>query len=144
MATRTTSSLGVRGLVLSLLTICLAACASSAQPQVTVSPADHLVDGQSVTIRLSGFGIDTKVWVSECSGATSVQSQGCGAKLAAQTLVVTGMDGTGIGTFTLAGQAQAGPFNSARVEGCSDQCVVVATLGQGRPFASQPITFESP
>ena len=144
MATRTTGKIAARGRGLLLLVLFLSACASSAQPQVSVSPADHLVDGQSVTIRLSGFGFDTKVWVSECAGAAAVQSQGCGAELVAQTPVVIGMDGAGIGTFRVTGQAQAGPFNSAPIEVCTDGCVVVATLGQDQAYASQPIVFESP
>jgi hypothetical protein len=139
----TTNNLG-RGVVPFLILISLAGCAGPAQPEVTVSPADHLVDGQSVTIRLSGFGFDTKVWISECAAATSVQSQGCGAELTAQTPVVIGMDGAGVGTFTVSGHAQAGPFDSAPIEACADRCVVVATLGQDQPFASQPIAFEAP
>jgi hypothetical protein len=145
MATGTTGNIGARGLLLLLLAVSLSGCAATQpHPQVTVSPADHLVDGQSVTIRLSGFGIDTKVWVSECAAAATVQSQGCGAELAAQTSVVTGMDGTGIGTFTVTGKAQAGPINSAPIEVCADRCVVVATLGQGQAYASRSIVFESP
>lgn len=143
MATRTTNNL-VRALVIFLLAVSLVGCAGPAHPLVTVSPADHLVDGQSVTIRLSGFGFDTKVWVSECAGAGAAQSRGCGAELLAQTPVVIGMDGAGIGTFEVTGQAQAGPFNSAPIEVCTDRCVVVATLGQDQAYASQPILFESP
>jgi hypothetical protein len=139
----TTNNL-VRGLAIFLLAVSLPGCAGPAQPKVTVSPADHLVDGQSVTIRLSGFGFDTKVWVSECAGAGAAQSRGCGAELPAQTPVVIGMDGAGVGTFTVTGKAQAGPFNSAQIEACTDLCVVVATLGQDQAYASQPILFDTP
>ena len=38
-------------------------------PTLTVSPASHLTDGQTVEVRVTGFGVGGKVWISECASA---------------------------------------------------------------------------
>src|SRR4051812_46888623 len=57
-------------------------------PAVTATPDSGLVDGQRITVRVTGFGIGGKVWLSECAAAQDI-SNGCGQQLPQQTLVVT-------------------------------------------------------
>ncbi len=116
----------------------------STRPQVSVSPTANLADGQSVSVRLSGFGPGNTVRLSECATDASANDLGCGTELAAQTATVTGSDGSGSVTFTVRPQAAAGPLHTGAIEACSDQCVIVATLGPGTTFATAPITFEAP
>ena len=113
-------------------------------PEVAVTPSDNLNDGQSVVVSVSGFGIGSKVWISECATAASANDLGCGAELAAQTFTATNERRTGSSPFIVHWQAAAGPLNTGAIEACSDQCVIVATLGAGYAFAVAKITFEAP
>jgi hypothetical protein len=113
-------------------------------PQVSVTPSGQLDDGQSVVVRVTGFGVGGKVWVSECATASSANDLGCGAQLAAQTLIATNGNRAGYAAFTIHAQAQAGPFNTGPIEVCSDMCVIVATLGGGFAFAYAGISFQGP
>jgi len=124
----------------------LAACgvAPGSGPQVAVTPASQLTDGQSVVVRVTGFGAGRILYVSECATAASANGQGCGSELARQMGLVTADDQAGEATFIVQGQAQAGPFNTGAIEACSDQCVIVATLGDGDSFAYARIGFEAP
>ena len=113
-------------------------------PQVSVTPSGQLVEGRLVVVRVTGFGVGGKVWVSECATASSANDLGCGAQLAAQTLIATNGNRAGYAAFTIHAQAQAGPFNTGPIEACSDQCVIVATLGGGFAFAYAGISFQGP
>jgi hypothetical protein len=113
-------------------------------PQVSVTPSGDLTDGQSVIVRVSGFGIGSKVWISECATSASANDLGCGAELAAQTFTATNNLRSGFTPFVVHWQAAAGPLNTGAIEACSDQCVIVATLGGGYAFAIAKITFEGP
>ena len=62
-------------------------------PTVHVSPSTGLHDGQTVTVAVTGFGVGAKVWLSECASASDVSGEGCGAQLAAQTLLAPGTTG---------------------------------------------------
>ena len=116
----------------------------SGQPKVSVSPAGDLIDGQSVSVEMSGFTAGTSVFVSECATAATANAVGCGSELGAQATAVTGTDGSASLTFAVRAQAAAGPHETGAIEGCANQCVIVATLGSGSAFASAPIAFEAP
>ena len=111
-------------------------------PTVTVVPATNLRDGQTVEVRITGFGVGGKVYLSECSSAEVATDLGCGAELAAQTLFVTDDSRAAIGSFTVTATAEQGPF--APSQACADQCVIVATIGGGYAFVTAPISFLAP
>ncbi len=111
-------------------------------PTVTVVPATNLRDGQTVEVRITGFGVGGKVYLSECSSAEVATDLGCGAELAAQTLFVTDDSRAAIGSFTVTATAEQGPF--APSQACADQCVIVATIGGGYAFVTAPISFPAP
>lgn len=113
-------------------------------PQVSVDPSDSLTDGRSVIVRVTGFGVGSQVYLSECATASFANDLGCGAELAAQTLLVTRESRAGSAAFMVHAQAPAGPLNSGAIEACSDQCVIVATLGSGYAFAYAGISFQAP
>jgi len=75
-------------------------------PTVTVSPSTNLTNGEQVSVRVTGFGIGGKVWLSECATA-DVNDLGCGNQLPAQTLLVT--DNTGSGSMAFAVRSSAAP-----------------------------------
>jgi hypothetical protein len=113
-------------------------------PHVSVSPAANLIEGQSVSVTVSGFPASSTVRISECATAASANDLGCGADLTVQTAAVTGADGSGSITFAVRAQAAAGPLQTGPIEACSAPCVIVATTGAGSAFASTPIAFEAP
>jgi hypothetical protein len=113
-------------------------------PQVSVEPSDSLTDGQSVIVRVTGFGIGSEVRVSECASASAANDRGCGAELAAQTLLFTRESRAGSAAFTVRSEAPAGPLTTGAIEACPNQCVIVATLGSGFAFAYTGIAFQGP
>jgi hypothetical protein len=100
-------------------------------PSVTVTPSDELRNGQRVTVRVTGFAVGGKVFLSECATSAAANALGCGSQLAAQWFLVTGNNRAGSGTFTVSGRASAGPGSSAGTRRCAYRCVIVATLGGG-------------
>lgn len=80
-------------------------------PQMSVRPSDSLHDGQSVVVRVSSFGIGSKIWISECATSASANDLGCEAELAAQTFTATNERRTGSAPFIVHWQAAAGPLN---------------------------------
>lgn len=113
-------------------------------PAVAVNPATNLVDGQSVTITLTGFGVGGKVFLSECTSVAVATSLGCGTELARQPFLVTDDSRAGTGTFTVRSTAAAGPQGLAPIQVCTESCVIVATLGNGYAFVTAPISFAAP
>jgi photosystem II stability/assembly factor-like uncharacterized protein len=109
-------------------------------PTLTVSPASHLTDGQAVEVRVTGFGLGGKVWLSECASAADATSLGCGRELAGQPFLVTDDSRAGSSTFTVSAKAPI-KYPSATVETCANRCVIVATLGDGYPYVVAPISF---
>jgi hypothetical protein len=97
------------------------------------------VDGQRITVRVTGFGVGGKVWLSECA-ATEDISNGCGPQLPQQTVLVTDNHRAGTAVFVVHDRA-AGRANSTDLEPCDSECVVVATLGGALGHAAAPITF---
>lgn len=114
---------------------------TAVDPVVTVAPSTGLRAGQTVEVRVTGFGVGGKVFLSECATAASASDLGCGAQLAAQPFLVTDDGRSGSGTFTVAARATTGPGYGDALVPCADRCVLVATLGVGFPFAVAPIAF---
>jgi prolyl-tRNA editing enzyme YbaK/EbsC (Cys-tRNA(Pro) deacylase) len=112
-------------------------------PTVTVTPATGLVDGQLVRISVVGFGVGGTVRLSECASAAAATDLGCGAQLAAQTLLATDDARAGSALFIVHAAASGRPLAEAPASPCGPSCVVVATLGDGYPFALAPMAFAS-
>ena len=109
-------------------------------PKVTVAPSRNLKNGENVTVSVTGFGSGGKFFISECASASDANSAGCGRQLAAQIFGVTNSDGSGSFPFTVNTEAGLKPYNNARAQ-CTDQCMIVATVGIGFGFAYAPIEF---
>jgi len=112
-------------------------------PMVTVSPSTNLINGERVEVRVTGFGIGGKVWLSECADAADVNDLGCGHQLPQQTLLVTDDTGSGSATFQVMSSAASKPYDDAEKDlaPCVDKCVLVATLGGGYGFAHALVHF---
>jgi hypothetical protein len=104
---------------------------SCTHPNVTVTPSDGLRDGQRVLVRVTGFAVGGKVFLSECATRAAANPAGCGSQLAAQPFLVTGNNRAGSGTFTVSDRASARPYSFADARRCADRCVIVVTLGLG-------------
>jgi hypothetical protein len=113
-------------------------------PMVTISPSTHLKDGQTVEVRVTGFAVGGKVWLSECASAAAATDLGCGEQLAAQPFLVTDDNRSGRATLVVRSSASAKALLAGPATTCVDQCVVVATLGIGYPYVIAPIAFERP
>ena len=123
---------------------CVESATSSAAGQhlsVTVVPSQHLRNRQIVTAYVSGFGDGEKVWLSECASVTVASDEGCGPQLPQQTLLVTDTHGAGSARFTLHSRAAWKPYSANATRGCVRSCVVVATEGSLRVWATAPIRF---
>ena len=108
-------------------------------PRVVVTPATGLHDGQTVLVRITGFSVGGKQWVSECSSSAVATDLGCGSELAAQTELVTDNSRTGSASFIVRSHASNGPNGS--LHSCGTHCVIVVTVGGGYAFALAPISF---
>lgn len=112
-------------------------------PTVAVTPAGDLEDYEMVDVDVTGFSVGGKQYVSECASVAVATSLGCGAELAAQTPLVTGDDRAGSAGFQVSTKASDGPGRPAD-RPCTDQCVIVVSLGAGFPFITSPIYFGGP
>jgi hypothetical protein len=112
---------------------------TTVHPAVTATPSRGLVDGQRITVRVTGFGVGGKVWLSECGAAEDI-SNGCGPQLPQQTLLVTDNHRAGTAVFVVHDRA-ATKANSTDLQPCDSECGVVATLGGDLGHAFTPITF---
>lgn len=118
-------------------------------PLVSVTPAQGLTDSETVEVRVTGFGVGGKVFLSECASAAAVNPIGCGAQLAAQTFLVTDDSRAGSGSFVIHVRAATKGLDGSSLVTCTSQCVIVATIGaiaedNGQTyygFASAPISF---
>jgi hypothetical protein len=110
-------------------------------PAVVVVPSEGLRGGQVVQVRVTGFGIGGKVFLSECASASAANSAGCGDQLALQGLLVTDDRGNGQSTFALKPAASTKPYDPTALVTCRDNCVLVATVGIGFGFAAAPLSF---
>jgi hypothetical protein len=105
-----------------------------------VTPSTALRDGQTVVVSVTGFGVGGKVWLSECSSAAAATDLGCEDGLPLQPFLVTGDDRSGSTSFTVKATASDKPL-SGTAHTCTDQCVIVATVGVGFPFVLAPLHF---
>ena len=110
-------------------------------PMVTVTPATNLVDGEQITVRVSGFDLGGKFFVSECADTSDVSSEGCGPQLAAQPFGVTDDFGSGSMIFVVSSRASSSSVAPKTAAPCTAHCVIVATVGGGYGYASAPISF---
>jgi len=108
-------------------------------PTVIVTPNAGLVEGQRVTIRVTGFGIGGKVWLSECASISRLSDVGCGPRLAAQPVLMTDKHRVGSATFVVHDRAPIMANNTTNLRACVSACLVFATGGSG--FAYTPISF---
>ena len=112
-------------------------------PMVIVSPSTNLANGEKVEVRVTGFGVGGKVWLSECADATEANDLGCGPGLPAQTLLVT--DNTGSGSMAFQVQSSAAPkandYGMTDLQPCANKCVLVVSLGGGYDFAYASLQF---
>ena len=113
-------------------------------PTVTISPSTHLKDGQTVEVRVTGFGVGGKVWLSECSSAAAATDLGCGVDLAAQPFLVTDDFRAGSASLVVRASAPGRAPSVGPASPCDDRCVVVATIGGGSPYVVAAISFTGP
>lgn len=111
-------------------------------PKLTIVPSTNLVNGQSVEVTVSGFGVGGKFYLSECASAKAANSAGCGLQLAAQPMGVTNSSGQGNMTFTVSTVASAHPYSQSQLSVCTTKCVLVATLGINFGYAYTPLSFK--
>ena len=91
---------------------------------------------------VSGFGQGGKFFLSECAAAANVSSLGCGGQLAAQPFGVADDSGSGSVHFTIRARARDGPSFNSTLASCRDDCVLVATVGDGYGYAYAPLAFK--
>ncbi len=113
-------------------------------PSVVVTPSQGLTDGQTVSVRVTGFGVGGKVWLSECASVADASDLGCGAQLATQTLLATDDARAGQATFTVQVHAPSRPVVATPAVPCSGQCVIMATVGSDYAYRVAPISFAAP
>lgn len=110
-------------------------------PTVAVTPAAGLFDDQQVLVTVTGFGIGGKVSLSECATASDANSLGCGHGLPVQTSLSTDNNGGGSAAFQLQSSASAQPSNLNDIQPCTNNCVLVATVGGNYGFAYTALHF---
>ena len=112
-------------------------------PKVAVTPSTNLTNGEMVEVEVTGFGVGGKFFLSECASAADANDEGCGPQLAAQPFGVTNNSGAGSYGFTVTSMAPTSPYNTSSTLPCTDQCVIVATVGIDYGYAYAPVTFAS-
>jgi hypothetical protein len=112
-------------------------------PRITVTPDTGLHDGQGVTVSVSGFGKDQKVFLSECDHAEDATVLGCAPQLAVEPFLLTGARRSGSAMFVVH-QTAAGSTSSAPPrQTCRQLCVIVATQGAYGAWIVARIAFGS-
>ncbi len=105
------------------------------EPKVIVAPDTGLMDGQVVTVTVTGFGVGGEVRLSECASAVYANRLGCGPQSAQQTLLVTNNSRAGVGYFVVHTRASTAADDLTHLRSCASACVLVATAGA---FAGYP------
>ena len=113
-------------------------------PIVRVLPSRYLHNGEKVLVRISGFGIGSKFWLSECATASDVNASGCGSQLAAQPFGLTDLSGAGSFSFVVRTSAATTPYSTKLRRTCADQCVLMVTDGSDAAMARAQLTFAAP
>ncbi|MGO9874321.1 MAG: neocarzinostatin apoprotein domain-containing protein [Acidimicrobiia bacterium] len=114
---------------------------TTVDPTVTATPKTELANGQRITVRVTGFGVDSKVWLSECASVSDLSDVGCGPRLAAQPFLMTDKHRAGSAMFVVHDRAPVMENNSTDVRPCVSACLVFAAGGGG--FAYTPISFKA-
>lgn len=117
---------------------------SGRTPVLQVTPATNLHNGQTVTVRVRGFDIGAKFFLSECARSADANQGGCGEQLAAQPFGITDVTGAGRITFVLSSRAGTKAYDVTDFLPCHRGCVLVATGGLGSVFATAPLSFAVP
>jgi len=103
------------------------------------------MEGQVVTVKVTGFGVGGKVRLSECASAAYANTLGCGPEPAQQTFLVTSNTRAGSGSFTVHIRAATKTNDPTHLRPCTSACVLVATAFAGYPnsknYAYTPIAF---
>lgn len=110
-------------------------------PKVLVTPSANLTQGQQIRVSVTGFGVGGKFFLSECATSSDANSSGCGRQLAAQPFGVTNSSGAGTVVFMVTNSASTMPYKNTSVQTCTNQCVLVATVGSGGGFAYTSLHF---
>jgi hypothetical protein len=110
-------------------------------PTVTVTPSSNLVDGQQVHVTVTGFGQGGKFYLSECASPADANDAGCGNGLPVQPFGSTDNSGDGSMTFQVRVSAAVLHDDLTDIQPCTDQCVLVATVGIGYGYAYTPLSF---
>ncbi len=113
-------------------------------PLVYVAPATNLHNGETVTVRVRGFDIGAKFFLSECATAADANEGGCGEQLAAQTFGLTDVTGSGRYTFVVSDRAATKANDVTDIVACRNGCVLVATGGLNSSFATASLKFVVP
>jgi hypothetical protein len=103
-------------------------------PKIIVTPATGLVDGQQVTVTVTGFGIGGKVWLAECASPNdaSVDGPGCAPPpLPSQPFLVTDDKRASAGAFIVQKRTGVTSEYANNLRPCAPTCVVVAVQGVG-------------
>ncbi len=111
-------------------------------PVVRVLPSRDLHNGEKVLVRVSGFAIGMKFWMSECATGSDVHKDGCGSQLAAQPFGLTDLSGAGSYSFIVRTSAATSPYNAKLRRSCTAQCVLMVT--DAANLAYIPLTFATP
>jgi hypothetical protein len=114
---------------------------TTVDPSVAVTPNNELVDGQRIMVTVAGFGVDSKVWLSECASISDLSDAGCGPRLAAQPSLMTDTRRAGSAVFVVHDRAAVMENNVTDVRPCRSACLVFAAGGGG--FAYTPISFKA-
>ena len=87
-------------------------------------------------VKVSGFGVGSKVWLSECASPARVTDLGCGQQPARQTMLLTGNNRAGSGFFVVHDRASVKAYDTASFQQCTSRCVLVATAGDFAGYAN--------
>jgi len=117
---------------------------TSHHPAIKVTQHSDLTNGEAVTIRVTGFGVQGTVWLYECSARKAANDAGCGVELAGQTFLITNNERAGTARFRARSSAPTPPLNITTPKPCSTSCVLVASQGVGGAWAETPIAFREP
>ncbi len=112
-------------------------------PKISVSPDTGLSDGQNVTVAASGFGMNQKLFLSECDHAEDATAQGCAARRAVMPFLFTRSNRSGSATFTVHQSAAGTDHGTGQLQTCTHLCVIVATQGDSGAWVVAPIAFGS-
>ncbi|MDA8312145.1 MAG: neocarzinostatin apoprotein domain-containing protein [Actinomycetota bacterium] len=108
---------------------------------VHVSPSRDLVNGETVSVSVSGFGANGRFHISECASDVDVSEAGCGIGLTRQPTVSTNGSGKGRIQFVVSASAALSADALKTKVPCANRCVLVVSGGLGHGLVFVPLTF---